>query len=443
MPLHGFRSAASLGFKWDPIVATGGTTSTYTVGNITYKVHKFTATGTSTFTITDPGTTGEVEYVVIGGGGGSGGIGDDVQIGGGGGAGGYDSNVKGETAGGGPGGSAIGPRMFLTAGSYSVTVGSGGNAGSGSSRGAGGSGGSSSFNGISVSGGGGGGGGGGAGQSGASGGGGNAGNALGGNRTGGQGNVGGIGGAYGLTGEADVQGGTGAGGGGGAGDRGYPGTSPGEETRIDCDVATTEEVDINNPPAIIDGVVMANGNIILVKDQSDMSQNGIYKYEVGSSSITLKRSSNMDSTAESDPGSYTTVTSGDTYAGTTWSTVPRRTRTVVGTDEIEWETPGRKPPRGGDGGRGIFTSIFTGSPVEYAGGGGGGSGSGTLTSPAGTGYGGGGNGKQSGTGQGTAGAANTGGGAGGSAYYSTTGGTVSGRAGGSGVVAIRYVLSYG
>ena len=88
-------------------------------------------------------------------------------------------------------------------------------------------------------------------------------------------------------------------------------------------------------------------------------------------------------------------------------------------------------PETGDGGAGATTSI-TGSPTAYAGGGGGGA-NGSPGSPSG-GTGGGGAGGAPG-GAGTEGTANTGGGAGGSAG---PGGPPVGKAGGSGIVIIRY-----
>jgi hypothetical protein len=69
--------------------ATGGATTTTTAGRITYRVHTFTTVGTSTFTITDPGSTGEFEYLIVAGGG-AGGNGNSVGYeAGGGGAGGF------------------------------------------------------------------------------------------------------------------------------------------------------------------------------------------------------------------------------------------------------------------------------------------------------------------------------------------------------------------
>ena len=78
------------GANWRPIseaypVATGGTVTDTVIGGIPYRVHSFTTTGSSTFTVT---RTGEVEYLILAGGGGGGGV-----IAGGGGAGGLLTGI--------------------------------------------------------------------------------------------------------------------------------------------------------------------------------------------------------------------------------------------------------------------------------------------------------------------------------------------------------------
>jgi hypothetical protein len=94
--------------------ATGGTETTINIGGVDYKVHTFTSSGS--FTVLSG--TANVEYLVIAGGGGGG-----NQHNGGGGAGGYRSSVIGESSG---GGAAAEARVFVTSGSYPVTVGAGG-----------------------------------------------------------------------------------------------------------------------------------------------------------------------------------------------------------------------------------------------------------------------------------------------------------------------------
>jgi hypothetical protein len=91
--------------------ATGGTTSTQTIGDTTYRVHAFTNTGTSTFTVSNAGNLGPAEVLIVGGGG-SGGV---------------------DCGGGGGGGGVIQASVNLSATSYSIVVGAGGAARPGTS----------------------------------------------------------------------------------------------------------------------------------------------------------------------------------------------------------------------------------------------------------------------------------------------------------------------
>jgi hypothetical protein len=94
-----------------PTAATGGSISAITVGGREYRLHTFSATGTSTFNVTTVGNFedgDEIEYLVVAGGGGGAGY----RHGGGGGAGGM---LTGTTT--------------ISTQSYSVTVGAGGSGG--------------------------------------------------------------------------------------------------------------------------------------------------------------------------------------------------------------------------------------------------------------------------------------------------------------------------
>jgi len=53
--------------------ATGGATSQITSDGITYRVHQFTTVGNSSFTVTNPGSWNQFEYLIVAGGGGGGG----------------------------------------------------------------------------------------------------------------------------------------------------------------------------------------------------------------------------------------------------------------------------------------------------------------------------------------------------------------------------------
>lgn len=116
------------------VPATGGTISYYSVGGVTYAVHSFTTTGSSTFLLNESRVC---DILIVAGGGGGGGAGG----GGGGGAGGFQYFAG----------------VSLPNGSYSITVGTGGTGSSGQTTAAGGTGGNSVFGSLPPSIGGGGG----------------------------------------------------------------------------------------------------------------------------------------------------------------------------------------------------------------------------------------------------------------------------------------------
>jgi hypothetical protein len=112
-------------FSFVPIDATGGTITEPTIGGIPYRIHTYTTVGTFSFTVSSIGTSnGLVEYLVIAGGGGAGDYGA-------GGAGGYRCSVVGESSG---GGVSAEPRLAVSLGTNTVTVGGGGLGGAGGSQ---------------------------------------------------------------------------------------------------------------------------------------------------------------------------------------------------------------------------------------------------------------------------------------------------------------------
>ncbi len=103
---------------WEPIQATGGdAVYEITEDGVTYRVHEYTTVGGSAFTVTDLGSTGNIEYLVVGGGGGGGA--------------GYVGN-----GGGGAGGYVPGDLTLTETGSLTVQVGAGGAGGNGMGGGA-------------------------------------------------------------------------------------------------------------------------------------------------------------------------------------------------------------------------------------------------------------------------------------------------------------------
>lgn len=82
----------------------------------------------------------------------------------------------------------------------------------------------------------------------------------------------------------------------------------------------------------IDGVVLATGDRILIKDQADASENGIY---VVAASGAPARASDADSSAEVTAGMATTVSEGTANADTIW-VLTSDDPLVLDTDDLEF-----------------------------------------------------------------------------------------------------------
>lgn len=83
-----------------------------------------------------------------------------------------------------------------------------------------------------------------------------------------------------------------------------------------CRAATTANIDLSSAPATIDGVTLANGDRVLVKNQTDGEDNGIYIFNGAASAMT--RSTDTDADAEVTMGMSTYVTKGTVNARTGW-----------------------------------------------------------------------------------------------------------------------------
>ena len=98
---------------------------------------------------------------------------------------------------------------------------------------------------------------------------------------------------------------------------------------------------------VIDGITVAEGERVLVKDQADLVQNGIYTLttvgDVGTAWV-LTRATDLDGSPanELDGGEYTYVQGGGTSnAGTAWVVInPAGTAIAVGSGDIEWSQSG-------------------------------------------------------------------------------------------------------
>ena len=77
-------------------------------------------------------------------------------------------------------------------------------------------------------------------------------------------------------------------------------------------VASTANVTISAPGASIDGVTLAAGNLVLLKDQTAGAENGLYVWN--GAAVPMTRATNSDTTAEVSPGMYVFVSEGTVNA---------------------------------------------------------------------------------------------------------------------------------
>ena len=86
----------------------------------------------------------------------------------------------------------------------------------------------------------------------------------------------------------------------------------GLDVKTACRVASTANVTLASPGASIDGIALANGDRVLLKDQTTASENGIYVFDTDST--PLVRSADADTDAEVVAGMFTFVTEGTANA---------------------------------------------------------------------------------------------------------------------------------
>ena len=90
----------------------------------------------------------------------------------------------------------------------------------------------------------------------------------------------------------------------------------GLDVKASVRVATTgSDISLDNTTTSLDGITLADGDRVLVKDQTAGAENGIY---VASTSGAWSRATDADSDVEVTPGMFTFVEEGNTYADTGW-----------------------------------------------------------------------------------------------------------------------------
>jgi hypothetical protein len=107
-------------------------------------------------------------------------------------------------------------------------------------------------------------------------------------------------------------------------------TAQGLDTKASCVVATTANIATLSGLLTVDGVTVAAGDRVLVKNQTTQSENGIYV----ASATTWARSSDMDAWAEF-PSAYTFIEQGTTQADTGWVCTVNQGGTL-GSTAVTW-----------------------------------------------------------------------------------------------------------
>lgn len=99
-----------------------------------------------------------------------------------------------------------------------------------------------------------------------------------------------------------------------------------------CSIATTENITLSGLSSVIDGNSVLNNYRVLVKNQTDPTENGIYV----ASSGAWTRASDFDSSSEIVYGKQVYVVFGDTFGGSSWFVKYQESYTL-GTTDIEWD----------------------------------------------------------------------------------------------------------
>lgn len=106
---------------------------------------------------------------------------------------------------------------------------------------------------------------------------------------------------------------------------------PSTPTRFLTPVATASQGNLTLAGnQFVDGVSTPTGTRVLVKNQTDTTQNGVYTARAGA----WVRASDADTPQELDYGTFVYINGGSTQAGQGW--VITSTAPIIGTDPIEW-----------------------------------------------------------------------------------------------------------
>jgi hypothetical protein len=115
------------------------------------------------------------------------------------------------------------------------------------------------------------------------------------------------------------------------------GVAQGLNLKNSCVVASNNNIDLASAtdPNPIDGYTVSDGERVLLKAQSDATENGIYVANTATDPTTWTRSTDFDDDNEVTNGSFTFVDSGTNNGSTSWI-VTSADPIAVGTDVIEF-----------------------------------------------------------------------------------------------------------
>jgi len=129
--------------------------------------------------------------------------------------------------------------------------------------------------------------------------------------------------------------------------------------------ASTTNVTVASPGTAIDGVTLANGDRVLLKDQSTGSQNGIYDFNGSASPLT--RSADADSDVEVKPGTQVFVSEGSANGNSTYQ-ITTDGPIVVGTTALVWaQTSSGGTTYSAGNGLTLTTNTFSVNPLTNGG----------------------------------------------------------------------------
>lgn len=101
--------------------------------------------------------------------------------------------------------------------------------------------------------------------------------------------------------------------------------------------ASTADITLNNSTTSLDGVSLSDGDRVLVKSQTDQTENGIYIVSTSGAWSRAADADNLNPTTEVVGGMFTFVTGGTAYADSGWVLSSVSGTANLGTDNLEFQ----------------------------------------------------------------------------------------------------------